>query len=417
VLIAIAEDSGAVDVQQYLLPVASAELRDGEQLGARELRRLELAQRYYVHRPSLEGLPRQRGAVESEADFDELLHGKWHDPLMGALAGYTLIHRGATDRYAGAMENMLEYFAGLPDSHVLAGLATPKRRDEHFARALELGVPMFAQGFRALYRWHQERQADDEWPMLLEPSALLPASPWTAWIAERPVLLIRDGTFGRPPVGWPMLHDRREDIEAALRAVGRLSGAEGNFTAFAVARGLILAMRSTVSADGVQGMTVDFGDDPTATPHPFAVTGVERVIKGSGGQPIALLRTEDVASDGTPFPKPLRLAGAPPSSLERRRVYVAGFPTADLNRARELGVEAAFAEGGAAKRLQPGQVLGLDGDGTTLRHDCLTLRGNGGSPVVDLATGVVLGIHYSTMWSQYKRGNAVPAWDVADLLA
>ena len=65
------------------------------------------------------------------------------------------------------------------------------------------------------------------------------------------------------------------------------------------------------------------------------------------------------------------------------------------------------------KRVQPGQLLMVDRELTEFHHDCLTLGGNAGSPVVDVDTGLVLGIHYAGQWLEYKRGTAVPLWPFA----
>jgi hypothetical protein len=135
------------------------------------IRRIELAQRYYASQQSIE-----------PSDVEDMLYGKWLDPLLGCLAGYSLVRAGQQERYKGsAMHNMLKFFDALPDSHVLAGLCEPDRRGEHYERALSRGLPIFAEGLRAMVDWYLQRAAGLP-PNLVEPAQrLLPGSPWTAW--------------------------------------------------------------------------------------------------------------------------------------------------------------------------------------------------------------------------------------------
>jgi hypothetical protein len=73
-----------------------------------------------------------------------------------------------------------------------------------------------------------------------------------------------------------------------------------------------------------------------------------------------------------------------------------------------------FEDGAARKRLQPGQLLGIERDESVLRHDCLTPSGNAGSPLVDVESKLVVGVHYAGRWAEFKRGDAVPLWPAAD---
>lgn len=130
----------------------------------------------------------------------DMLAGKWLNPLLGCIAGYSWVRAGKPEKYRGqplppeawhpgvpgpsAMQNMLYFFGDVPDSHVLAGLCEPERRDEHFANALEKGVPLFSDGFKAMYAWAAEKS--DPSPEALEVPArgLLAGSPWTAWVTR-----------------------------------------------------------------------------------------------------------------------------------------------------------------------------------------------------------------------------------------
>jgi hypothetical protein len=187
VLVLVAEDGVGFEVQQYLIPLPRP-VRPAEEVlltDPANIRRLELAQRYYAT-----GLE-----IPVDDNLDGLLYGKWLDPLLGCVAGYSLIRQGMAARYVGqpnpgtgattleasAMRNMLKFFGDLPDSHVLAGLAEPKNRAEHYANALRHGLPLFADGFRALYTWYQTEAGELPDILATVGSGLLPASVWTAW--------------------------------------------------------------------------------------------------------------------------------------------------------------------------------------------------------------------------------------------
>jgi hypothetical protein len=187
VLVLVAEDGGGFEVQQYLIPLPRPVLPAEEALltDPANIRRLEVAQRYYAT-----GLE-----IPVEDNLDGLLYGKWLDPLLGCVAGYSLIRQGMAARYVGqpnpgagattleasAMRNMLKFFGDLPDSHVLAGLVEPQNRVEHYTNALRHGLPLFADGFRALYTWYQTEVGELPDILATVGSGLLPASVWTAW--------------------------------------------------------------------------------------------------------------------------------------------------------------------------------------------------------------------------------------------
>src|SRR6266436_2474916 len=113
---------------------------------------------------------------------------------------------------------------------------------------------------------------------------------------------------------------------------------------------------------------------------------------------LAILRLE--VPVGTP---PLPLA---PQNLALNLfdpVYLIGYPTYDSRQDPDAAVRAA---GGVykVKRLQPGIVLELPEERTTFDHSCFALGGNGGSPVVDLATATVVGLHWGGWKKSYGRG-------------
>ena len=64
------------------------------------------------------------------------------------------------------------------------------------------------------------------------------------------------------------------------------------------------------------------------------------------------------------------------------------------------------------KRVSPGKTLGLEHIASTepsILHDASTLGGSGGAPLIDTATGEVLGLHYSGLY--LSKNQAMGAWN------
>ncbi|HEV3050639.1 MAG TPA: serine protease, partial [Longimicrobium sp.] len=123
---------------------------------------------------------------------------------------------------------------------------------------------------------------------------------------------------------------------------------------------------------------------------------------------IALLRVDRVEL----LPKQREPVGLPPSLLlsenkveKDQFVVTIGYPGRDPTARNPDVVARLFGENFEKKRLSPGQIKAVTADALT--HDCSTLSGSSGSPVVDLATGRVVGLHVE---GQYDVGNsAIPA--------
>jgi hypothetical protein len=410
-LVAAAEDSGAIDVQQYLVPLKGA--HDGYLTSdPRNIRRLELAQRLYTRGPAVRTDDRP-GDIGS--GLQDMLYGKALDPLLGALAGYSLVRAGHPEQYrAVAMGNMLTHFGGLPDSHVLAAICDPERRDEHFAVASRLGIPVFADGFRALHEWCSANETGRS--LWTDPDMLLPGSTWTAWVASRPALRVHDGVMQPAPIGWSVLERRREEIERALPAVGRLRRPDAGYgysaTAFLVAPGIAMTMAVALPQHEMAGCTVDFADGENGSGCSFDV--LDRVATGGaeGASRFALIRLSSTTARGERLPRPIALASRMPSPSHGRPVLVAGFPGRDTRVPQDV-LDLTFGGVYGVKRVQPGQILSVEQDAGEFTNDCLTSGGNGGSPVIDVESGFVLGFHHSGRWLDSKRAEATSLWTPA----
>jgi S1-C subfamily serine protease len=85
--------------------------------------------------------------------------------------------------------------------------------------------------------------------------------------------------------------------------------------------------------------------------------------------------------------KPLSLSTLP--LADGANVVVVGYPSADSR--NPLFVDTIFGGKLSVKRLAPGEFIGTKRG--ALFHDCSTLGGNSGSPLVDMTTGTVVGLH------------------------
>jgi S1-C subfamily serine protease len=85
--------------------------------------------------------------------------------------------------------------------------------------------------------------------------------------------------------------------------------------------------------------------------------------------------------------KPLSWSTSP--LVDGANVVVVGYPFSDGR--NPLFVDTIFGGKLGVKRLAPGEFIGTKRG--ALFHDCSTLGGNSGSPLVDMATGAVVGLH------------------------
>jgi hypothetical protein len=242
----------------------------------------------------------------------------------------------------------------------------------------------------------------------------------------RPAMLIEDGDFGLPPHEWLHLTDRRAQIREVIARSGRIDVAghvelDWLGTASLVASATLMTNRHVAQEFCArrgerwtfrQGMTshVDFLAEMGNTASlEFEIT---EVIGIHEEHDLALLRVESTSSDGLALPEPLVVAASEPPDLFEREVYVVGYPAWDSRRNEPEPIRRIFADVYNVKRLQPGRTVGYSTMYSALEHDCSTLGGNSGSPVVDLETNRVIGLHFG---GRYGVGNyAVPLWTLTD---
>jgi S1-C subfamily serine protease len=125
---------------------------------------------------------------------------------------------------------------------------------------------------------------------------------------------------------------------------------------------------------------------------------------------LALFRVSRTSSSTATRPKPLTIASQFDHAEQGRRVYVVGYPAWDGRRNDPEPMLRIFANIFNVKRLQPGEIDSTPDQRHIFVHDCSTLGGNSGSPVVDLETNQVIGLHFG---GRYLQGNsAVALWQL-----
>jgi hypothetical protein len=250
-----------------------------------------------------------------------------------------------------------------------------------------------------------------------------------------------------PPEWLPRINARRADIERVLRSVGRIqihhfvpenitptpSGYELGLvggTGVMIAPRIVMTnrhvaeqfarrrdsefpfLKDTMTGDAPV-VLIDFGGVYEEQQNLFRV---ERVlyIAGPDEPDMALLELRETPGRDLPPPVPLQTTEPDLISLrdgQARDAFVAGYPSLDVTRPlryfRLLRV----------KRVSLGQISGLRG--TRLFHNCTTLGGSSGSPLVDLQTQTIWGLHFQSHRDPagVEANLAEPMWGITALPA
>jgi tetratricopeptide (TPR) repeat protein len=214
-LVVLTQDFDApISVQQYLLPVHTLvkhlDFEIQRRLHARPLQMIKfIAKRYrqFRHRQELSTNNVSDGPVSDPSGWWDLLVGKWLDPIMAVMAGYELIRRGQRQDslLSEAVNNLLTYFPGLPDSQAIAKLAGNK--------GLQLqGLPLFLDGLLAFENYQRV--------LPLPQSRLDFRGPWIFWIGIVPQSAEELVQMGREEEAFRVLDVAGESLKVKqLRAL------------------------------------------------------------------------------------------------------------------------------------------------------------------------------------------------------
>jgi V8-like Glu-specific endopeptidase len=240
----------------------------------------------------------------------------------------------------------------------------------------------------------------------------------------RPALFIQGGDFFGVPERWQVLNPQRDAIRASIARVGRVE-VTGHPRLGWIGTGFLAGPAAVVTNRHVArefaragwgsdwrfrpGMaaSVDFNRERGAVERSeFAITGIAGIHDRLD---LAVLTIESGGAGREP-PTPLPVAAARPGDVIDRTVYVVGYPAWDGGRNDAEHMREIFRDTYDVKRLQPGLVASWTDGAHLLTHDCSTLGGNSGSPVIDLETHQVIAVHYS---GAYLAANmAIPLWEL-----
>lgn len=229
-------------------------------------------------------------------------------------------------------------------------------------------------------------------------------------MAQRPALRVLPTGVERPTNTSRLLLEWESFVALVAQvapSVGRIDRARKPVgTGFVVRPNLVatnrhVAVRLVVGRQVAPDATIRFGD---------LVDGAAdavRIVAVAGVHP-----TADVAVLGLAraAPRPPLVLSAKRPSLERP-VATIGYPFPDRER-NPLFVDDLFPPPLGVQRAAPGDIEGVVGG--SIWHDCSTLGGNSGSPVVARDTGEVVGVHFDG--SFLVTNKAVPATELAAFL-
>jgi endonuclease G len=147
-------------------------------------------------------------------------------------------------------------------------------------------------------------------------------------------------------------------------------------------------------------MSIDFNEEVDATAaqaRSFAVTEVVYLADDTAAD-VAIIRIR--AEAGAVLPDPLVLAGK--EAEVHDLVALIGYPAYDPR--NDAGDQARyFKDLYEVKRFAPGKVMQAVASDTPLSHDCTSLGGNSGSPLIRIDDGSVVGLHFA---GEYGKSNS-----------
>jgi hypothetical protein len=219
-----------------------------------------------------------------------------------------------------------------------------------------------------------------------------------------------------------ILTDNAANVDRAMVSIGRVdvSNADRDYagTAWVIDDGLVITNRhvanlfAEASGTGFKfkigfdarreiGVNIDFLEEfGNATSDEVKI---ERVVwvAPENGPDVAFLKLEQKS---LPVGR-LKLDLASEVPVRNLPVAAIGYPASDSRFSDQRLAEKIFGGVFTKKRLAVGNLLAADENRVT--HSCSTLGGNSGSPLLDIGTGRVMGLHYSG--TEFIENDAVPA--------
>ncbi|MBB3592057.1 hypothetical protein FHX08_002401 [Rhizobium sp. BK529] len=219
-----------------------------------------------------------------------------------------------------------------------------------------------------------------------------------------------------------ILTDNAANVNRAMVSIGRVdvTNADRDYagTAWVIDDGLVVTNRhvanlfAEASGTGFKfkigfdarhdiGVNIDFLEEyGNAASDEVKIERVVWVAPESGPD-VAFLKLEQKSS---PVGR-LKLDLASDLPVRNLPVAAIGYPASDSRFSDQRLAEKIFGGVFTKKRLAVGNLLAADENRIT--HSCSTLGGNSGSPLLDIGTGRVTGLHYSG--TEFIENDAVPA--------
>jgi endonuclease G, mitochondrial len=144
------------------------------------------------------------------------------------------------------------------------------------------------------------------------------------------------------------------------------------------------------------GAQVDFREEHN-NPVEFEIRITDILYVAAPGRANADIAFLRVDSSNNNLPAPLTLAAR--DAVDQARIGVIGYPARDSRNDGPL-MSRIFGEVYDVKRFAPGFVTDSANNGLAFTHDCTTLGGNSGSPVVNLDNGEAVGLHFAGRFRQ-----------------
>jgi len=254
----------------------------------------------------------------------------------------------------------------------------------------------------------------------------------------RPAFVVQDHDFKVPKDHpWaPLLQMYQEHIKRAVSSVGifeivRNDKKYPSGTGWLLTEDLVVTNQHVTEVfcekvngkfqlkEGFEKITIDFNEEfERIHDYEFKVLEIVHVEEDDTSlynhtPDLAILRVEKINKNGESLPPPLELYDE--ELKVNQPIAIIGFPSADYK--LPLKRKRIFNNIYDVKRVQPGLIKRIkmlyDFD---FQHDCATLVGNSGSPVIDILTGKVVGTHFAGSLNVFE-GYAVRVDVLKNILA
>lgn len=312
------------------------------------------------------------------------------DPLSLAVLGYRL----ALETQWKDVEDVVDRLGAVPlaDAHVLAALVG--ERDKNMELAVKSpSVPVVGEGYRRMEAWLIDHFAKQNMPPPVAPEPFT-GGLWTTFDTRGQAVISKAFPVLNAPA-WA------EPLLAAAAATAKIEPGPGNANPF-IGTGFLIGPRALALTDFIvdaKPTVADFGDERVVIEEVVSATNDDR----HG----ALARIAPVSR------VPLKIRWALPEV--GTRIAVIGHPLITFT--PTIVTLAAFTTYPTGeKMIMPGVIVAVEP--TRLVYECWTMAGVAGGPIIDLATGEVIGIHHSGKYEggAKKLGFGVPVTAIEALL-